>query len=169
MMRILRSPVLLLVLMLCAMTGCAVLPNLPRPIQEPRVQVTGIEPVEVTEEGARFEIVLLLRNPNEIALPLALSEYTLRIEAKEAKIGRKAKDGGRVYHSNHPPNATLPAGGRIVLRLPAAIPLDAPLPARTRWRVSGSIRYHPPGALREMVRALGFPVPEVNFTDGGAF
>ena len=123
---------------------------LPKWVVAPKLTVDGVERVAVSDAGASMSIVLTATNENEVALPLVHATYRLEVD-------------GRVYSTDTIPNATAPAGRSVTFRLPASL---AGAPGET-YRVSGTIRYKPPGQLREAITDMGLPLPSATFNGAG--
>ncbi|MEM9881668.1 MAG: hypothetical protein AAF800_01975 [Planctomycetota bacterium] len=131
------------------LTGC--ISGLP-----PAVEVAGAEVVETTDDAARVEVSLVLRNPNAVALPLPEASYSV------------ALPGVGSYASVELPARVLPPNGEQSVRLPAVIALDAVDDLRGRaWRASGNVTYRPENAVRRFLTESGVPLPVVLFSGGG--
>lgn len=130
---------------------------------QPSAYVMGVEVIEKTREGARLEVVVVLQNPNFVALPLTLSSYTITVE------------GVGTYHFSDHLRQTLPAGvkeggsavGRQTLRLPVALGSQGNSPAGLSYRVQGSVQYQPPGSIRKLLTEANVPLPSIPFEGTG--
>jgi hypothetical protein len=140
-----------LVLAAAMLVGCGSENKLaPSWVNDPQVSVDAVELTGRSDLGAAMQVVVTLTNPNEDALPLVGASYKVAIN-------------GAIYQTRTNPNAELPGSGQVTVRLPAAIrgmPEDG-------YTVNGTIRYKPPGQLREVMTDLGVPLPSVSFTGSG--
>ncbi|MEM6855929.1 MAG: hypothetical protein AAF593_16105 [Planctomycetota bacterium] len=122
----------------------------------PAVEVAGAEVVEATEEAARVELSLMLRNPNAVALPLPEASYSVAVS------------GVGSYASVELPARVLPPNGEQSVRLPAVIALETVDDLRGRaWRASGNVTYRPENAVRRFLTESGVPLPVVLFSGEG--
>lgn len=135
-----------------AISGCRVVEKARMErVDPPVVTVTDARVVEQTAEGARIDFTLELSNPNAVALPLIASRY-------------QVSASGSAVSLSHPPNRTLPAGGRQTLILSAALPGSL---RGAEYNFSGSITYKPPGEIRQLLTESYVPLPSVGFTHQG--
>jgi hypothetical protein len=118
--------------------------------EAPDVSVTGVELVSLSDEGASAAIELDLNSGAEVALPLTLARYTVELN-------------GQQYRGDVEPNAVLPAGRSLTVRLPAAVS-GAP---GDRYSVRGRVEYEPPGQVRKVLTDLGVPLPSTGFSGEG--
>jgi LEA14-like dessication related protein len=142
------APLLLVICLGCA--GCHGIATVTPPV----TTVRGVRLVRQTQEAARFEATLELRNPNNVPLPMRKSHYTLVVE----NAGRARLDDL--------PNRTIPARGVQTVVLPAAISTRRGV-AGGRYHLDGSVTYDPPGNLRRFLTDSGIPLPEVLFARAG--
>jgi hypothetical protein len=133
--------------------GCGPLklPDLPEPIDTPPTEVRAVRMIESSGEAGRYQIVVHLRNPNDLPLPIAHAGYQLRV-------------GERVSDDNFIPPATVPAKGQMTIELPTALPDGAP---DGSYEVSGSMSFRPEGEIRRVLYQLGVPLPSVPFEGSG--
>lgn len=136
--------------LVAAMAGCQREATLIKWVESPEVGVATVEVVAVSDEGAASEIELAMQSNAEVALPLTMARYTLTMN-------------GRQYRGATEPQAVLPAGRSLTIRLPAAV-AGAP---GDRYTVRGSIEYRPPGQLRKVFTDVGIPLPAVVFSGEG--
>ncbi len=128
--------------------GCAEF----RPISRPVVQVQAVQLAGESNEGARIQVTLLLKNPNQVALPLVSTNYRVEVPGV----------GGFAFGDDS--NRTLPAGGTQTLVLPAAIATHGQNLKGAACQVSGSVSYNPPGMLRRLLTESGVPEPTTPFS-----
>ncbi len=140
---------LLLTLAALTLTGCAF-----SGIKAPQARVEAVRLVEQTEQGARVEVTLALTNPNDKALPLNRTEYSVKLS-----------EGGS-YRFSDESNRTLPAKGTQTILLPAAFATDGNINGAA-YEVRGDVSYTPPGQLRRSLTESGLPLPTVNFSQKG--
>jgi len=120
-------------------------------VAAPTAKVIDVRQVRRSEEAARYELVILLENANAFPLPLTHAAYRLSID-------------DQMYRGDTVPNATVPAGGQVIVRLPAVLPAPA---SGTAYDVSGAIAFQPPGKLRELGYDMGLRVPRSTFRSTG--
>jgi len=131
-------------LMLSLVAGCTGV------VAAPATEVRGVEVVHVTEHGTEADVIVALRNDNDVPLPLALVDYQVTL-------------GGRTVEASTTPDATVPAEGEQIVRLRAAVP-DAP---GDQYRVRGRFQYVPPGEIRTLLTDFGVPLPTTGFEASG--
>jgi len=122
--------------------------------QPPTFTVLGAEVTQRSDEGTLVSIDIEADNPNVDPLPLPEVQYEVFI------------DGRRAFAGTRSPQTTLRAFGRQSFSIPAAVEGDVPEGAA--FRVSGQVRYQPPGAWRETLTDLGFGLPTSGLNGGGA-
>lgn len=131
-------------------TGCGSQNRLlPSFVSDPQITVESVRRVAVSPAGSQYEIVLTLTNPNKEPLPLTLASYQLQI-------------GGESYSTQANPNAELPVGQTLTIRLPAAIVAQG-----NDYSLSGSVHYKPLGQLRDVMTDVGIPLPRQAFRSAG--
>lgn len=131
-------------------TGCGSANSLkPTFVKDPQITIDAVQRLAVSEAGSQYEIVLTLTNPNEEPLPLTEARYTLVI-------------GGESYSTATNPNAEVPVGRPVTIRLPAAL-----AGAGNDFSLSGSIVYQPLGQFREVMTDIGLPLPSKGFKSAG--
>jgi hypothetical protein len=126
------------------------MPTFPTPVSHPDVAISRMDLVASSNEATRYDLVLTLTNPNDEALPLVASDYTVEVN-------------GAKYRSDSLPNATLPASGSVTFALPAII-TAAP---GNQFSAQGEIEYFPPGQIKRLFYELGWPKPRVPFKGAG--
>ena len=138
-----------------ALPGCGIPRSVGRALTEGFVEEPGVELVDLvvtrrTAQGVAFAAAVEVDNPNPVEIPLAGVWLSLRVE------------GLGVFEAPSPPRVSLPPAGvrRFTLRgaLPAPTPSDAPVGGRT-YRCEVTLRYVPPGEVREIATESGLPLP----------
>ena len=146
---------MLVPLLALALSGCGIPRSVGRAategfVEKPAVELIDLAVTRRTPEGVAFAATVQVENPNPVELPLAGVEMSLSVKG----LGR--------FEAPSPPRVSLPPRGvrRFVLRgaLPAPTPSDAPLDGRT-YRCAVSLRYVPPGEVREIASESGLPLP----------
>lgn len=138
--------VVLAVLALCV-SGCALLRQLlSQAFQEPTFKFEAVTLSDVTLEGATFDLVYSVDNPNPVALDLAEVEYALEIEGRPVVSGRPAQ------------GLRIPAEGRTQLRFPAKITFADLFATVAALAGKETAQYAARGAI-----ALGSPVGPLRF------
>jgi LEA14-like dessication related protein len=144
-------PVLLVPVLALIALGCSSQPS----FQKPTVEVTGIRVDQTTPQGVRLIATLKLENPNDLPLSLKDSRYTIRIE------------GVGSFSDSEQSERTLPAKGSQTVELPAAIATQGGAAAGGAYSVTGRVNYEPPGAWRQILNDLSYPLPSVGFQSSG--
>jgi LEA14-like dessication related protein len=135
--------------------GCSIRPPRYHHVTTPQAEVQSVAVTQVTQEGARVEVTVELHNPNDMALPLRVSRYTLRIESI-----------GEMRLTDLPP-VTIPARGSRRVVLPTAIATDGhPLQGHA-YSFEGTVTYEPPGEIRKVMTESGVPLPSAAFRGQG--
>lgn len=129
-----------------ALTGCSG--------SAPKVDSVGVSRGAAKSDAEALEFTLNMRNDNADGVPLRTVDYTLDI------------DGRRVFSGIRSAEATVPAKGEQVVRLPAAFE-GVQLRPGTRYRLSGSYTYVLPGAFAEALFDSGVRVPSASFAAEG--
>lgn len=119
----------------------------------PTFSVLSAEVTQRSDEGTLVSIDIQADNPNADPLPLPEVQYEVFI------------DGRRAFAGTRSPQTTLRAFGRQSFTIPAAIEGDVPEGAP--FRVSGQVRYQPPGAWRETLTDMGFGLPTSGLNGDG--
>ncbi|MEX0774405.1 MAG: hypothetical protein WD042_01700 [Phycisphaeraceae bacterium] len=143
--------VMLIGVMAFLVGGCSVFSG----VSAPLVKIDAVRLVEQTEQGARVEVDLLLENPNDVAIPLKYTSYSVRVAP------------GGTYRYGDESNRTLPAKGTQMLTLPAAFATGGASLSGARFKVDGDMTYEPPGVLRKALTDSGIPLPSVGFSRAG--
>ncbi len=146
--------------LLVALAGCdaSSLPSIDMDwtrMSQPTARVRTVDIVEQTEEGARLEFTIELSNPNEVALPLLVTDYEVSIE------------GGSRFSFVDTVNRTIPARGTQSIRVAAAVPTRGRDLTGAAYSVNGLVRYLLPGELPNLAVESGIPPPAVGFTLAG--
>lgn len=138
-----------------ALVGCG--PKVDqRPLVRPIAAVDHVEVMDASEEGVRLDFVVHVTNPNLDALPLKIARY-------EATIGSLG-----TYKGDMAPDATAPATGVQIIRLPVAIATTTSSSVNNMsWSLTGSIEYQPPGQIRELLTDMSIPLPSTPVQGGG--
>jgi len=140
-------------LFLLTLPACT-LPRVPK-VVEPEARVVGATLVEQTAEGAAFEVLVELTNPNEFALPVTIASYRVEVD-------------GRRYSFTGKAGASMPPTGTQTLTLRAAVPTDGEDLSGAAYEVSGHVVYEKPGELRRVLVESGVPEPRLAFAGSGA-
>lgn len=119
----------------------------------PSLDVVGAQVVEQTAEGARLEVNLVMSNPNDVALPLPETNYTVSV----AGVGS--------YSAVDLPALVLGPKGTQSFTLPAAIATDGQSLVGKTWKASGTVTYNPDNGIRRFLTETGTPLP-VAFING---
>ena len=138
----------LLILIVGSQIGCL-------SARPPRVELTGAEVLEETDEGARFAIDLMLTNPNDVALPLPEVRYRFQVQGLDS------------YAYLDLPNRVVGPRGTQTLRLPAALATGGRSLAGRGWSISGRLQYRPDNPLRTFLTETGVPLPVALFSGSG--
>lgn len=137
------------------LAGCTL--KVPRyiPVQTPLAEVKSVAVTDVSEEGARVEVTVELHNPNDHALPLRISQYTLRIDGM-----------GEMSLRDQPP-VTVPARGSRRMVLPASLVTEGQPLQGHAYVFTGKVTYEPPGEIRKVMTDSGVPLPSAAFRGEG--
>jgi hypothetical protein len=152
-----RVTQLALACLLPLLGGCALTDVDQMFVAQPRAQVKMVRLIEQTNEGARVEVVVALKNTNDVPLPLVASDCSMSVAGRSP------------YRSATDPNAVLPAGSTQEIVIPLAFATPEPESAVTdaAYSVSGSVTYEPPGQTRKLLTDSGIPLPQVLFSGTG--
>jgi len=110
-----------------------------------------------TAEGARVEMTVRVNNPNEVPLPVRGVDYQVVV------------DGVGTFEMDDTPPIALPPRGSETLTLPASFADGSQDWAGRRYRLTGSLRYQPPGEVRELLTQYRVPLPTVPIEAEGRF
>ena len=124
-------------------------------VQKPGTQVTGAQVDERTADGARVAMTVRVDNPNDVALPVRGVDYRVTVE-----------DAGTFELDDAPPVA-LPPNASQTVTLPAAFADGQRNWAGRQYRLTGTLRYQPPGEIRELLTQYRVPLPSVRFSSEG--
>ncbi|MCA9302593.1 MAG: LEA type 2 family protein [Phycisphaerales bacterium] len=125
------------------LTGCSgtVLP--------PTFSAQGVREMETLDGRTRVVFVVNATNPNREPIPLERVEYSVAI------------DGGWVYEGVRSPESTLPGYSSQLFEIPAVIGADSLRAGRVAsYMIDGSVKYHIPGPLAEVLYDADLRVPE---------
>ncbi|MEX0744403.1 MAG: LEA type 2 family protein [Phycisphaeraceae bacterium] len=120
-------------------------------VAAPEAEVQSVAVTQQTDDGARVEVLLSVHNPNDFALPVRSAGYTVRL----AETSR--------FAFTDEPAVTLPPNASQVLVLAAGFAADDAIADAAGVRVTGHLRYQPPGDLRELLTEYHFPLPHIRF------
>ena len=123
----------------------------------PRVDVVGARVTEATTQGASMEVALVLTNPNDVALPLPETSYTVSV----AGVGS--------FSAIDLPARIIAPNGTQSLTLPAAIATDGQDLAGRDWTANGTVTYNPDNGVRRFLTETGVPLPVAFFGGEGTF
>lgn len=152
---VMRWTLALLTAVLLTSSACSV--RMPRyyRVTRPGAEVKSLAVTEVTDEGARVEVTVELTNPNDLALPLRVARYTLRIESL-----------GQTSLTDLPP-VTIPAKGSRLMVLPASLPFEGGELSGQAYSFDGTVTFEPPGEVRRVMTESGIPLPSTPFRGEG--
>lgn len=119
----------------------------------PKVEVIGVQVVDQSSEGARLEVALVLTNPNDVALPLPSTSYTVSVAGVDS------------FSAVDLPARILGPKGTQSLTLPAAIATEGQDLAGRAWKANGTVTYNPDNGIRRFLTETGAPLP-VSFFGG---
>jgi len=128
-----------------ALTGCAT-------AAEPGMRLTGMTVSFDEPDGAVLWFELTIINDDIVDLPLAEARYTVFV------------DGEAVFHGVRSAEATAPARGVAVIRLPASAPNGAGVEPGAEVTIKGRLTYLTPSRLSEVLFDADVFRPEKAFT-----
>jgi hypothetical protein len=131
----------------------AILAALAACVRDPKVRVVDVALTQQTPEGGRVEMLLTLRNPNSIPLPLVDARYRVSLK------------GTKTFAVTENLRTTLPPKATQTLKLTASFP-GQPLIGRD-FSLSGKIAYRPPPTLLEKLLEESLPLPKAGFHRSG--
>jgi len=135
-------------------TGCRVAEKVKEEkVDTPPATVASVRVAQQTGEGVRLEVVVELTNPNDVALPLKSSSFSVRV-------------GGAAASMSTRPNRTLPARGMQTVVLPIALATGESV-SGAQVSVTGTITYEPPGEIRKLLTESKIPLPTTSFSYQG--
>lgn len=150
--KLLMLPLLALAL-LCG--GCAA-----DGIASPTAEVVAAKVTEQSDDGVRVEFTVMLKQTNNVPLPLTKSEADVTIGTAEP---RSIKD---VPHRTIPVGAGQGTGQQIVV-IPISYPASSGIAPGSAYNINGSITYEPPGEVRRVLTESGIPLPTADFSKEG--
>jgi hypothetical protein len=123
----------------------------------PSVEVVSATIRDQTADGAVILFTIEATNPSTTPLPLKRLDYTIDL------------DGKPLFTAARVPLATLAAGSKTTLTLPAALTPDQirNLPINPAYRFTGLLIYSEPGPISEFLFDSGISQPEVGFSGAG--
>ncbi|MAE64822.1 MAG: hypothetical protein CMJ18_11190 [Phycisphaeraceae bacterium] len=136
-----------------AQVGCKAVAELRR-IERPSIQITGVEVHEQTDEGTLVHVLVDVENPNDVALPVVASNYTVQLD-------------DMVFAFNARPKRTLPARSRQQIAVPAVFDTTGREVDGMTYRVRGRLTYQPPGQLRRFLTESHIPLPTMQYSGTG--
>ncbi|WP_428389783.1 hypothetical protein [Mucisphaera sp.] len=145
MMKALRA--LVLVGLAAVSVGCLA----PRP----ELEVSRVEVLESSSEGASVLVVLAMENPWDEPVQLGWVDFTVSVE------------GGASFSDRDLPAASLPASGVQTIELLAALSTEGGAVMGQPFKASGKVTYTPPGDLRVVMTETGIPLPRAEFSYSG--
>ena len=140
----------------------------------PAARVLGVQAVEATGEGVRFEVEVAVANPRASVLPVGGTRYKLMVEGVGTAEVEAALPVALPGRSTGERQVVAEAPGRgdpgvILLRLPAAMPWPAGETDAVgrRWRVEGVASYREPGNTARLAYESGLPLSKLRFHGRG--
>jgi len=115
----------------------------------PEISLDGAALLESTDSAQRYDLTLIITNPNPDELPLREATYSV------------TADGQVIFTTRASAQATVPPLQSSTVRLPIVVPSGV---GDRRLAVSGSLQYLAPGALAEALFDTGFRKPERPFS-----
>ncbi len=136
---------------LCALGACS-------SIKPPAVTDATAAVTSATDDGTALDVLVNVTNDNDEGLPLRDVTYTVEV------------GGVRVFSGTRSAEASVPAHGSQLVRLPASVPTQVWTSAAaggSSFRVAGSMTYVTPGAFAEALFDAGVRVPSMGFSASG--
>jgi LEA14-like dessication related protein len=124
-------------------------------VSKPSAKIIELKGTEITEQGERVELSILVQNPNDVSLPLEEASYDVRLS------------DGRQFSFVDRPHRTLSPDGQQQLVLPASFARSQEPISGQEYHISGWVSYEPPGALRKILTRAGWPLPRTSFAGSG--
>lgn len=121
-------------------------------LERPSAKVVDVKLTGQTNEGARVQCSVYLRNPNDTPLPLTETQYTIFI----SDIGS--------FEFTDVLAATLPPRGHQTIKLAASFVTDGQDLAGRTCHTSGRVYYSPPGEIRKNLTDAKYPLPWASFS-----
>jgi LEA14-like dessication related protein len=132
------------VLMVFAAMVCGCTNMLP-----PTFTADGVRELETLDGRTRMVFVINATNPNKEPIPLEQVVYEISI------------DGEGVFSGLRSPETTLPGYSSLLFELPAIVGSDVLASGReVSYGINGSVKYHVPGPLAEVLYDADLKVPE---------
>lgn len=120
----------------------------------PSAEVVDVTVTGQSDEAVQLALLLEMRNPNDIDLPLRRSRASVSL------------GGLPTVSVNDRPPVTIPAKGENRFTLVTAIPTPAGFAVQGQSaRVSGRLTFEPPGEIRGVLTETGVPLPTVGFSE----
>jgi len=125
------------------LTGCA------STVSPPTFSAEGVREMETVDGRTRMVFLVNATNPNREPIPLERVEYAISI------------DGDWVYKGVRSPESTLPGYSSQVFEIPAVVGAESLRTGRVvAYMIDGSVKYHIPGPLAEVLYDADLKVPE---------
>ncbi|MEM1213400.1 MAG: hypothetical protein AAGI68_14020 [Planctomycetota bacterium] len=122
-------------------------------LRRPSATVTGAYVTATGPEAASVDIVLALKNPQAVELPVRFGDLRLRTDA------------GATPTIETRPQVTMPPGGVATVTLQGVARHDGQGLVGQPLNVNGSLTYEPPGELRQILTDTGVPLPTIGFAN----
>ncbi|MBL4699934.1 MAG: hypothetical protein JKX85_01625 [Phycisphaeraceae bacterium] len=144
--------------LMLGLSGCQAYKAFKSPDLKPLViQTVDVKLALQSSEAAKFEVTLLINNPNNTPLPLVNSEFVLDVSGHGKCVTQY------VLHR------TVPANGTQTVTVPVVIVTREQVTATTGYVVKGVVSYVPPGEFRKLMTESKVPLPVVMFEAEGQF
>ena len=125
------------------LSGCA------GSIQPPTFTAESVRELETVDGRTRMVFVVNATNPNREPIPLERVQYSVSI------------DGDLLFTGVRSPESTLPGFSSQVFELPAVVGEESLRTGRVvSYLLDGSVKYHMPGPLAEVLYDADLRVPE---------
>ena len=134
-----------LLALVTALTGCAT-------ARAPGVTLSGMTVSFEEPDGVALWFELTIVNSDTVDLPLAEARYSVSVDGKTFFRGVRSAE------------ATAPARGEAMIRLPASAPTGAGVEPGAAVTIRGSITYLTPSRLSEVLFDANIFRPEKSFT-----
>ncbi len=145
--------------LLVPLLGCRTLRNIgsdvTRTVSDPTITVEALRVAQRSAYGTRYEVDLVIQNPNDFPLALVSSSHTLVVS-------------GSAFEFAGAPHRTVPSRGNAEgtqrVTLAGAVPMVGPEPEAVSVR--GKMVFEPPGQFRKLLTESGLPLPSAAFSSG---
>lgn len=139
--------------------GCASISG----VDEVSAEVKSVSVVEQTAQGARIEVIVLVRNPNVTPLPMPHCSCTVTIEG----LGSFSFDDIPNRTATGKRTDIIQDTGLQTFSFFAAFPTNGKDVGSLPYSVTGSVSYTPPGEIRKLMTDAYIPLPWANFSASG--